>query len=471
MLNRFLFTKIDNSPLIIFRIFFGLLIASECYGAILTGWIRRTLIEPKFTFSFIGFEWLQPLPGNGMYYYFFIMGTMGVLVALGYKYRYSMVAFTLLWSGVYLMQKTSYNNHYYLLILISAMMCLFPAHRSHSLDVRQDPTLKTDAMYAWVKWTIILQLLIVYVYAAIAKLYGDWLDFGIVRILMLGKANFYLIGDLLQQAWVHKIIGTVGIFFDLLIVPALLWKRTRKIALVISIFFHLFNSFIFQIGIFPYLSLAFTVFFFEPETIRKIFFKKKKPYKLTKVDIPTYKFSLLIIGVLYFIVQLALPLRQHFIQDNVLWTEEGHRMSWRMMLRNRSGSIEFKVVEKESGASKIIKIDDYLSKKQRRRIAAYPDFIWQFAQYLKKEYAAKGIPISVYAVNSRVSINGRPSRAFIDPKVDLATAKWNHLRHNDWILPSQLTPSKTNSHNNKADLETSAPQSASEGKDDNNVDP
>ena len=82
-LNRFLFTKIDNSSLVLFRIFFGILIALECYGAILTGWIRRTLIEPQFTFNFIGLDWLQPLPGLGMYYYFFAMGTLGVCIALG----------------------------------------------------------------------------------------------------------------------------------------------------------------------------------------------------------------------------------------------------------------------------------------------------------------------------------------------------------------------------------------------------
>ncbi len=435
-MHRFFFTKIDNSPLIIFRIFFGILVALECYGAILTGWIKRTLTEPQFTFNFIGFEWLQPLPGYGMYFYFFIMGTLGISIALGYKYRFSIISFTLMWTGVYLMQKSSYNNHYYLLVLISGLMCLFPANRSHSLDVRQNPTLKTDAMYAWVKWAIIFQLLIVYVYAAIAKVYGDWLDFGIIRILMFSKAHYYFVGDLLQQPWVHKIIGAVGILFDLLIIPALLWKRTRKFAFFISIFFHLFNSIVFQIGIFPYLSLAFTVFFFEPETIRNIFFKRKKPYLLNKVEIPSYIPLLYGLGGLYFLVQLALPLRQHFIKDDVLWTEEGHRLSWRMMLRSRSGSIQFKVVEKESGKSEIIDLDDYLSKKQKRRIAAYPDFIWQFAQHLKKEYAEKGVPISVYAVNSRVRVNGRPSRAFIDPKVDLANAKWDYFWHNEWILPS-----------------------------------
>ena len=64
-----MFTQIDNSALIIFRVFFGFLIAAESFGAILTGWVRRTLVEPLFTFNFIGFDFLQPLPGNGMYYY------------------------------------------------------------------------------------------------------------------------------------------------------------------------------------------------------------------------------------------------------------------------------------------------------------------------------------------------------------------------------------------------------------------
>ena len=89
MSSPFLFKKIDNAQLVVFRVFYGLLVSAECYGAIGTGWIRRTLIEPKFTFTFIGFEWLQPLPGNGMYVYFAIMGTLGLLITLGYKYRFS----------------------------------------------------------------------------------------------------------------------------------------------------------------------------------------------------------------------------------------------------------------------------------------------------------------------------------------------------------------------------------------------
>jgi hypothetical protein len=441
-LHRLLFTKVDNSPLLIFRIFFGILVSLECYGAMLTGWVKNTLVDPQFTFNFIGFDWLQPLPGYGMYIYFFIMGTLGIGIALGYKYRFSIISFTILWTGVYLMQKTSYNNHYYLLILISLMLCFFPANVGYSLDAKENPSIRKDYMFGYVKWIVILQLFVVYTYAAIAKVYGDWLDFGIIKILMSDKAGYYVIGDLLQQAWIHKIIGVFGILFDLLIVPALLWKPTRKIAFIASIFFHLFNSIVFQIGIFPYLSLAFIVFFFEADTIRKIFFKKKLLYIKNEIQISSFKTSLLIIGGVYFVIQLALPIRHHFIKDNVLWTEEGHRLSWRMMLRGRSGKINFNVIDKETKASTFVNLDKYLSRKQRNRIAAHPDFIWQFAQRIKKEYAEKGEEVSVFVVNSKVSINGKPYRAFIDPKVDLANEEWNHFGHHEWILPSQP---KTNS--------------------------
>ena len=82
MFNKFLFKQIDNSALIVFRIIFGLLCFLESVGAIFTGWVKKTLVEPQSTFNFIGFEWLQPLPGNGMYFYYAIMGLFGLFVML-----------------------------------------------------------------------------------------------------------------------------------------------------------------------------------------------------------------------------------------------------------------------------------------------------------------------------------------------------------------------------------------------------
>ncbi len=435
MLNKFLFKHIDNSALVVFRIIFGLLITLEAFGAIATGWVRQVLIEPNFTFSFIGFEWLQPLPGNGMYYYFAVMGVFGIMLMIGYKYRLAAIAYTIMWAGVYFMQKSAYNNHYYLMLLLLGFMSVLPANRWFSLDAKLNPEIKNPSMPRWCALVIILQVWIVYTYASVAKLYPDWLDASMAQVLMSGKAHYWLIGDLLQQTWVHWSIAYTGILFDLLIVPLLLWKRTRMFGFVISIFFHLFNSIVFQIGIFPYMSIAFALFFFTPKTVQRRFLPKKDFYDKGEVIVPGYKKVLVSLFSIYFVIQIALPVRHWFIEENVLWTEEGHRLSWRMMLRSKSGTVTVTVKDKKTGFEHKVNVYDELTPKQRRGLATKPDYMWQYAQRLKKRYAAKGQDVAVY-FDARVSVNRRPLAPFIDPERDLAAEKWSHFKHHDWILPA-----------------------------------
>ncbi len=433
MMQRWLFTQIDNSSLIIFRIVFGFLIAAEAIGSVFTGWIERTLIEPQFTFNFIGFDFLQPLPGDGMYYYYVIMGLCGLLVMLGYRYRYSMIAFTIMWAGVYFMQKTSYNNHYYLLLLLCIIMCFLPANTYASMDVKRNPALKRIAMPRWCAMVFVLQVWIVYTYASVAKFYPDWLDLTVAKNLMASKVDYPVVGALLQEHWAHICIAYFGILYDLLIVPLLLWKRTRIYAFGASIFFHLFNSFVLQIGIFPYLSLAFSLFFFSGEVVHKFFLKRKPFYDKEEVEVPSYQNVLLVVGIIWFAIQLALPLRHWFIPGDVLWTEEGHRLSWRMMLRGRQGRITFFVVDKATDKRTRIDLEAYLSNKQKRTVATRPDVIWQFSQRLHEKYARENIDVAVY-VNSSVSVNNKAYKTFIDPSVDLASVPWNYVCTNPWII-------------------------------------
>lgn len=436
MLDRWLFKQVDNSALVVFRALFGLLIAIEAFGAIFTGWVRRTLIDPDFTFNFIGFEFLQPLPGDGMIWYYAIMGVFGIFVMLGFKYRISIIAYTLMWSAVYLMQKSSYNNHYYLLMLICFIMCFLPAHRWFSLDAWRKPEISKISMPRWVWVVIVLQLWIVYTYAAVAKIYPAWLDGSFPALLMKSKEDYWLVGRFLQQWWVRYAIAYFGLLFDLLIIPLLLWKKTRLPAFIAAIFFHLFNSFIFHIGIFPYMSLAFCIFFFPSEKINKWFLRKKKQYyDKGEIIIPSWRIPLIAAMAIWFTIQLCLPLRHWFFKDDVLWTEEGHRLSWRMMLRGKSGRVNFKVVEKGTNDTIFVQKDKYLSRKQLRAIVSKPDMIWQFAQRLEEDFARKGKEVEVYA-EGKISVNGGPYKPLIDPKVDLAAEKWHHLKHHYWILPS-----------------------------------
>ena len=437
MVNKWLFTQIDNSALIVFRILFGALIAIEAFGAIFTGWIKQAFVEPDFTFNFIGFDFLQPLPGNGMLWYYAVMGVFGLFVMAGFKFRFSILTYTLMWAAVYLMQKSSYNNHYYLLLLLCFLMLLLPAQRYASIDVRSNPSIKKISMPNWCRLLLILQLWIVYTYAAIAKIYPDWFDATLPGILMAGKKHYWFVGDFLQQEWVHYTIAYFGFLFDLLIIPLMLYRRTRILAFAAAVFFHLFNSFIFHIGIFPYLSLAFLLFFFPSQKINRYFLRKKPFYNKNEVQVPTYKKPLIVFLIIWFTIQIGLPLRHWFFQDDVLWTEEGHRLSWRMMLRSKAGRTNFMVVDKQTLDTIRVDKNKYLTQKQIRAVSTKPDLMWQFAQRLEKEYAEKGKQVGIY-VHSKVSVNGRPYAVFIDPDVDLAAEKWKHFSHNDWILPSPM---------------------------------
>jgi len=361
------------------------------------------------------------------------MGTLGLLIMTGYKYRYSMGLFTIMWAGVYFMQKTSYNNHYYLLVLVCLMMCFLPAHRYASIDVKQNKVVKKLTMPAWCSWVMIAMISIVYFYATLAKFYPDWLDGTFAKNLLSRSVQNDGLRSIMTQKWFYLFIAYSGIIFDLSIVPLMLFKRTRTIAFIASLIFHIFNSITLQIGIFPFFALSFAVFFFPPEKIRSIFFRKKpiveNPGTTTDgINILKYFF------VPYLIIQMILPLRHYFIKGDVLWTEEGHRLSWRMMLRSRYGSTHFKVIDKSTNKELFYDVFSDITPKQEAAMCTRPDMIWQMAQRIKKNFKdQREQDVAVYAITN-IAINEGAYKKLIDPDTDLASVPWNYYRHCPWIL-------------------------------------
>lgn len=428
---KFLYKKVDNSSLIVFRIVFGLVLTLEAWGSIFTGWIERTYIEPSIHFSLIGFEWLHPLDGLGMYYLYGFMGLLGLGVTLGYYYRISIIGYTILWSYCYVIHKISYNNHYYLMILLCFIMCFLPAHKYASLDVKYRKIAKETGMYYACKFMLIFQITCVYIYGAIAKMYPDWLDGTYTSITLASKASFPVIGSFFTEKWFYMGIAYGGILFDLLIIPLLAYRKTRLFGFILSIAFHSFNSIVFQVGVFPYLSLSFALFFFPSEKIHQLFLAKK-PFFNTESS--SYNSQLTTMGIgMYILIQIALPIRQHFIEDTAFWTEEAHKMSWRMMLRSKHGSTYYKV--KDLTTQKIhYNYAKNLTPKQKGMLNTTPSVIWQYAQYIKHEAAKKGNTVAVYAI-SKKSLNRRKFQQFVNPNIDLANTPWNFFNHQPWIVP------------------------------------
>ena len=142
-------------------------------------------------FSFIGFEFLQILQGPYMYVHYIIMGIFGLGIALGYRYKLSSTLFFLFWSITYFLQKTEYNNHYYLIVLISFLMIFFPANAQISLDVKHKRTESVNYYHYWVQLLLMVQVFIVYTYASFAKLYPDWLSGKFINIIFSNSAHWY----------------------------------------------------------------------------------------------------------------------------------------------------------------------------------------------------------------------------------------------------------------------------------------
>jgi vitamin K-dependent gamma-carboxylase len=436
-LVAYLFREVDIAPLALFRVAFGFLIFAEAAGALASGWVKRVLVDPEITFPLVGFELLQPLPGNGMYVWFAVMAAAGLFVMVGLFYRAAMLVYGALWTCVYLMQSTHYNNHYYLLVLMCAFMLLVPADRYLSIDARRIPGYARGRVPQWCLTIFVVQMAIVYTYAAINKLYPDWLSGQTIGVFFSGRTHFWLIGPLLANDTFQLLVSWGGVLFDGLIVPMMLWRRTRMLGMAAMLVFHLFNSAVFHIGIFPYMMIAMAVFFFPPEQVSRVLLKSKTR-RLPPLEMPSsprLRRALVMTLACYFAIQVLLPLRHHLYDSNVNWTEEGHRLSWRMMLRGKRGYVDFHIREVASGATYVAPEQDMLSPGQHRRMAGNPRVAWRFAQYLAKLYRERdGIEIEVYA-HGKVSLNGHTPQTMIDPERDLVTAPYRFWRSSDWILP------------------------------------
>jgi len=97
------------------------------------GWIELLYLNPKFHFKYFGFEWVN-VYGNITYLIFLLCLISAVFVALGYRYKLSIVTFFLTFTYIELMDKTTYLNHYYFISSLSFLMCFLPAGKYFSLD-------------------------------------------------------------------------------------------------------------------------------------------------------------------------------------------------------------------------------------------------------------------------------------------------------------------------------------------------
>src|SRR5215218_8420659 len=170
-----LFKPVDISFLVFFRVVFGGIMLWEVYRYFTHGWITRYYVEPALTFTYYGFSWVKPWPGKGMYIHFFVLGLAAACVMVGFLFRIAAPVLFLAFTYSFLLDQTRYLNHFYLVCLISFLMCFLPAERAFSIDALLRRKIRSEVVPAWTLWLLRAQVGIPFFYGGIAKLNSDWL--------------------------------------------------------------------------------------------------------------------------------------------------------------------------------------------------------------------------------------------------------------------------------------------------------
>lgn len=431
---------VSITPLVSFRIIFGLLMCFSLLRFWWRGWVETIYIEPKFHFTYWGFEWIKSLPGVWMYVLFVILIICTLFIVLGFLYRIAAVIFFLGFTYIEMIDVTTYLNHYYFISLVSFLLIWLPANRLYSLDVYFGLTKKITLTPLWTVGILRFQLAIVYIFAGLAKLNFDWMVLAEpMRTWLPTKSHLPFIGNYMYEEWVAYLFSWFGAAYDLFISFFLLNRKTRPFAYIFVIVFHIATAIFFPgIGMFPYVMIASSILFFSSNAHKKIWatVAGKSPEQKLGYTTPVYQFhfpKLLISAIaIYVLFQILIPLRFLLYPDNLFWNEEGYRFSWRVMLMEKAGNATFTI--KEDGKTFEVNNAQFLTPLQEKMMSTQPDMILKYAHYLAEEYKKNGLKNPEVYGEVYVTLNGKPSRLFIDSTANLAK---QHLswKHYNWVLP------------------------------------
>ncbi len=435
MWNKLVYQPIAIAPLISFRILFGLLTLFSTIRFYQNGWINQLFIEPEFYFSF--FPFIKPLPANITYLLFGIMALSSFCISLGFFYRIATTLFFLIFTYFELLDKTNYLNHYYFISLVSFILIFLPANKAISFDNLLFKKENYTHVAAFNINILKLMLGIVYFFAGIAKINPDWLLEALpLKIWLQAKYHYPIIGNLLTQEYVAYFFSWAGCIFDISIFFLLINNTTRKFGYIALIIFHVLTSWLFPIGVFPFIMISLTTIFFSTNTHQKI------QHFLFKIDwntipkkiytSPTQKIKIIFFSI-FIIIQLILPFRYLLYKGNLFWHEQGFRFSWRVMLIEKVGYASFFI--KAENHNDVIAIDNkkYLSRTQIKMFNTQPDMMVQYAHFLKEKYQKLGFKNPKVFAEIYISLNGKGSKLYNNVNIDLSSQK-NNLKQKEWIL-------------------------------------
>ncbi len=438
--------SVDGASLAVFRMLFGLLMFGSTVRFMALGWVDRCYGEPTFFFKYWGFAWVRSFDVSVMYALFGVVALAALGMAIGLFYRWCAVVFTLVFTYVELIDVTNYLNHYYLVSLLGVLCCLLPLDQVGSLDGwrRRRRGIETGATVPKRALSLLrFQVGVVYLFAGLAKLEPDWLLHGQpLGIWLASRSEAPMMGAVGNLPYAALVFSWAGFVHDLL-APFLLSHRvTRRWFFPVLVLFHGGTFLLFNIGIFPLLMPICALLFFEPGFPRRLLKpmgcgvlpSPSAPLETKKRNGPHQWF----VGA-WMLLQVLVPLRTHLYGGNVLWHEQGMRWSWRVMLREKNGSITYRVRSSAWQGERLVSPRRYLTSHQEREMSGQPDMVLQLGKHVGEQAKKRGLQDVQVFVDALVSLNGRPGAPMIDPSVDLMTVR-DGVGLAGWILPAPKGP-------------------------------
>ena len=453
----------------VFRICFGLLAAFSSLRFLARGWVNALYLAPEHHLGYPGFGWVHPWPAPWMHLHMAALAALGLCMALGWHTRLAAWLFTAGFAYTELIDAALYLNHYWYMTLAGVLVALLPVGNRWSLDTRTGRVDASPTVQAAVVWMLRFQLAVVYAFAGLAKLNGDWLwRAQPLRLWLADRTELPVVGSLLDEPVTAYLASWSGVAFDCTIVGWLLWRRTRPWAFVVLMGFHAMTGWLFPaIGVFPWVMTLGALVFFRPDwpsrlaaaitrtlqrsltpgsgrctqrpaaaaITRTLQRSLTLPAPAKAASTPQLRPAAVAALLLLAVVQVLLPLRHHVYPGDVRWTEQGYYLSWRVMLTEKTGYTQFRVTDPGTGRSWLANPDLVLTDWQTEQAAINPGLIRSTARLVADHYREAGITNPRVQVDAWVSINGRQAQRIVDPGVDLA-ARQHFPATSDWILPS-----------------------------------
>lgn len=262
------------------------------------------------------------------------------------------------------------------------------------------------------------------------------------------------------------IIHWFGCIFDLSVAFFLIYERTRPCATIFATAFHLMNSRLFTIGMFPWVCLAELPLFYSvgwPRTTwtkivgflskKKSDLPEKKGFQSNSSKHPTphvhtdkkvtFQQKLVVILMLTYCGAQAFVPYSHFITEGYNnWTDGLYGYSWDMMVHAWDTIlISIKVVDNNNQRYHFL--EPYIFT-ETERWTKHADMAYQYAHCIRERLEQEFLSnkksiltspnISIY-FDIWSSLNGRFQQRIFNPYVDILQANWSAWQRTDWVLP------------------------------------